>query len=412
MSRWMPVGIAATLVLALAVASGPGQTGAAADTSSAEMRGNDPAGGPRPGIATTPTPVVDDAGRLWVAWVEAGGVRVARSDDRGGSFLPAVPVNPTPEDIDANGEARPSMVVAGDEVFVAWTRKGTEPYTGDIRFAVSRDGGRSFQPPVTVNDDGLATGHRFQSMARLADGRLLLAWIDKRDMERAREAGRPYDGAALYATVSDDGGRTFAPNRKLKDHVCECCRLALTVAPAGAPAILFRDIFPGSVRDHALVRLSPSLEPIGLERVTRDGWQIQACPHHGPSLGIAGDGTLHMAWFTGQSSSGPGQFYARSRDGGRTFSAPYRLGTEDSLGHSDILVDGPGVHIAWKDRDAAGDLVVRLTHSRDGGVTWAPGRDVLRGSGSTDHPQLLSDDGRALLAWFTSAEGLRIVEID
>lgn len=401
MNRSTTASLVRTAALLLVVA-GAGGTGAI-------TLDDHPVGGPQPGAASTPTLVADADGAIWAAWVEGQSVRVSRSTDRGRTFAPAVTVT-SDEEIDANGESRPSLVVSGEHVYVAWTRKGTKPYTGDIRFAASRDGGRTFSPPVTVNDDGLQTGHRFQSIAALPDGRLFIAWIDKRDAERARTAGRPYDGGALYFAVSRDRGRTFEANRKVKDHVCECCRLSLIVAPDGAPAILFRDIIPDSIRDHALVRFSPALDPLPVERVTFDGWQIQACPHHGPSLAADADGTLHMAWFTGAGPEGPGQFYARATQG-TAFDAPRRLGTVDSLGHADILVMGPVVHVAWKDRSNDGAIVLGTIRSSDGGRTWSPPADVLEGTGSTDYPQLLALGPTAHLAWFTSKEGLRVVPL-
>ena len=37
------------------------------------------------------------------------------------------------------------------------------------------------------------------------------------------------------------------------DNTCECCRLGIAFAGPGRPAVVFRNIFPGSVRDHAVV---------------------------------------------------------------------------------------------------------------------------------------------------------------
>src|SRR5690606_40475909 len=111
------------------------------------------------------------------------------------------------EAIDANGEARPKVAIGpGGEVLVSWTRRGQALYTGDIRFARSTDGGRTFSEPVTINDDGLPIGHRFDSLGVAPDGTVVLAWIDKRDLERATAAGESYAGAAVYVAVSRDAG--------------------------------------------------------------------------------------------------------------------------------------------------------------------------------------------------------------
>lgn len=142
-----------------------------------------------------------------------GSIAGASSTDRGRSFGDPVEVTDAPEEIDANGDARPKVAVGRDgEVFVAWTRRGVKPYTGDIRFARSTNGGLSFSRPRTINDDGLAPGHRFESIGVNQRGELFMVWIDKRDLEVAVDAGDSCDGAALYYTWSTDSGATFAPN--------------------------------------------------------------------------------------------------------------------------------------------------------------------------------------------------------
>jgi hypothetical protein len=225
-------------------------------------------------------------------------VYAASSKDLAKTFSPPVRISPDGESIDANGEARPK-IGAGPrgEVYIAYTRKGRRPFTGDIRFSRRLADG-AFSEPVTVNDDGLATGHRFETLATAPNGDVHLVWIDKRDQDRAREKEQPYDGAALYQAVSTDGGKTFSANRKLKDGVCECCRLALAWDGA-TPVLLWRDILNGNVRDHSIARLDGPGSP-AVQRATDDGWRIDGCPHHGPALAVGPDGTWHLAWFTGE----------------------------------------------------------------------------------------------------------------
>ena len=184
--------------------------------------------GPPAGVGAFPTATFDDSGVLWSAWIEDSHIVVARSADRGATFAPGVRVTQAPENIDATGDARPKIAIGvRGEVYVAWTQAGTERFSGDIRFARSTDGGRTFSVPRLINDDGLSTGHRFESLGVNDDGDVFIVWIDKRDLEAATTAGDPYAGAALYYTWSTDAGVTFAPNTKIKDHVCECCRIAV-----------------------------------------------------------------------------------------------------------------------------------------------------------------------------------------
>jgi len=65
--------------------------------------------------------------------------------------------------------------------------------------------------------------------------------------------------------------------------------------------------------------------PGEVRRISEDDWQIAACPHQGPSLSIGQDGTYHVVWYT-NGKKRKGLFYARSKDGGKTFSEPLPVG--------------------------------------------------------------------------------------
>lgn len=360
--------------------------------------------GPVAPQSSYPTPAFDARGRLWVAFVEGDAVYVSSSRDQGKTFAPAVRVTREPEAIDANGEARPKIAADTGGLYVSWTRKGKGAFTGDVRFARSVDGGRTFSAPLTVNDDGLATGHRFDAISLGVRGEVLLAWVDKRDLEAAKAKGAGYDGAAVYYATSADGGKMFARNVKLRDNACECCRLALARDPKGRAVLLYRDILPGGIRDHSLAVLGQGAPA----RATFDDWKINACPHHGPSLAVAADGTYHLAWFTAEGKAGGGLFYARSSDGGRSYGAPRKLAPPSGASHPYLLAHGRTVHVVWKESRGDGS-VVRETRSSDGGATWTQTRDAATTSGRADHPLLAADARQTYLSWFTDADGYRLI---
>ena len=84
--------------------------------------------GPVAGVSRTPTAAFDCVGRLWLTWVESGRVLVSRSDDRGTRFSQATIVTPQAEEIDANSESRPKIVVGpAGQIYVTYTRLGKGP---------------------------------------------------------------------------------------------------------------------------------------------------------------------------------------------------------------------------------------------------------------------------------------------
>jgi hypothetical protein len=279
------------------------------------------------------------------------------------------------------------------EVYVTWTRSGSKPYTGDIRFSRSLDGGKTFDEPRTINDDGLETGHRFDALAVGADGAVHVTWIDKRDLEAAKAAKRTYEGAALYHAVSRDRGATFAPNRKIKDNVCECCRIAHAFDGEGNLVLLWRDA-TGNLRDHVMVRVTPRGNAGSVSRATTDGWKINGCPHHGPGLAVDASGVAHMVWFTGEGPRGAGAFYGRLSADGKALGTPRRL-TQNVVAHAVVLVRGSRVIVA----------------SKDGGATFAAPRAVAETRGMSDHPLLVSAPGGAYVSWFAATEGHRLIPL-
>src|SRR3569832_1639429 len=257
----------------------------------------------------------DGEGRLWRARVQDGHVLVDRSDNEGASFGAPVTVNPDKEVVAAEGDSAPKIALAADgAIYVSYTQLLNKPFSGDIRFSRSHDGGKRFSAPVPVNDNRDVIGHRFDALIVGRDGKVYVVWLDKRDKAVAKQRGEEYAGAALYYAVSTDRGASFTANRKLADHTCECCRIALDLAPDGRPVAIWRHVFEGGERDHALMKFDGQSTP---RRVTHDRWRIDACPHHGPALSIAADGHHHLAWFD-NAPDARGLFYARSTDGGAT----------------------------------------------------------------------------------------------
>jgi hypothetical protein len=171
---------------------------------------------------------------------------------------------------------------------------------------------------------------------------------------------RPCRRSPRREFVSADGGRTFSPNSKIKDGICECCRLAMAW-DGGTPLLLWRDILDGGIRDHSIARLEVSGLPAP-RRGTDDGWRIDGCPHHGPALAVGPDRTWHLAWFTGEGKRGAGTFYRRSTDQGRSFSEPIHIGSTVA-GRPSLATAGKTV---WLAVGRTADTFLSWFHGRGG----------------------------------------------
>ena len=239
---------------------------------------------------------------------------------------------------------------------------------------------------------------------------MFAAWLDKRNRPLARAKGQKYLGAALaYAWI--DGGATIGAATLAVDNTCECCRIGVGFAGAGRPVLLFRNIFGGSVRDHAVITFAGASTPGPAMRVSNDDWRTDACPHHGPALAVSRSGTYHAAWFT-NGRARQGLFYARSTDGGHSFSPPMQLGApERQPARPSVLAMPQGVWLAWKEFNGE-STVLMVETSRDDGGRWTPAREIARTDGDSDHPLLVTNGERAFVSWLTRKEGYRLLPLD
>jgi hypothetical protein len=359
--------------------------------------------------ASKVTPAFAPDGTLWLAWMAGGQISVARSKDTGRSF--STPVSATKErlNLDWGPDARPKVAVdAKGGVVLAFSIFRDKAFNGQVLTTRSADG-ESFAPlrPITSNNES----QRFEAVGLDADGTVFAAWLDKRNRVPAKQRGEKYDGAGLFFASSKDGGATYSEARLATDNTCECCRLGLAFAGPGRPVVVFRNIFDGGVRDHAVMSFSDSATPGAVRRVSKDDWQINACPHHGPSLAVSAAGTYHVTWYT-SGKARKGLFYARSLDEGRTFSDPVPIGRADrNPTRPYVLATARGTTIAWKEFDGEKTTVNVMT-SHDDGQNWSKPVTVAATTDTSDHPLLVSDGQKTYLSWMTKADGYRIQPIE
>jgi len=345
-----------------------------------------------PSLAVLPdgTPVLglgrqDASGRsVSVVRVEEAGFVTTRVDS---TALPADAIHQPP-----------GLAVGSDGALLAtWSSAKAKPegvlFASDLRLSRSRDGGRSFAPPLRVNDDR-PISHSFEAVTALPDGGALVAWIDSRE---GWEKARTY--VARFALRDETLVRR--DERALPGDTCVCCRIAAAAGPAKRVGLFWRDVYPGSVRDMVLaVSADAGADFAAPARVHEDGWSLEACPHRGGALAFDGEGRTHLAWYTEGAAAKPSVRYAR-RAGDGSLSPPLELaaGGDGVPDHVALAATPDGRVLVVYEAFTAVRRWIVVRGSRDGGASFGPPQVLSKAVKAFQPAVAAAPDGGFVVAW-------------
>jgi len=339
---------------------------------------------------------------------------------------PAPPIDAfTTLRVEDRSNATPSVAADGSFVAVAWG--GASNDKKDVFLAVSRNGGRTFGPPVQVNQEAgeARLGGELPPRVALrrtgagADPEIAVLWTARTELtsvklSRSRDGGRTFDPPTMLQADSAPGNRGWA---------------ALALDAGGAAHAIWLDHRlmappPGTPRKPHVHGAKPAAEHDGVTMslksslyygALRDGAAAEleitkgVCYCCKTALAIAPDGALYAAW----RQVYPGHFrdiaFSVSRDGGRSFSAPLQI-SEDRWSINGCPDDGPSLaagadgamHVVWPTvidgPQPEGSLF--YASSRNGAAFTPRTRIPTLGSKKPMHPQMTAGpSGRLVVAW-------------
>lgn len=351
-----------------------------------------------------------------MAMPATGAVMVARSTDGGKTFGEPVVASGDDAGVATYAGSSP-QVVAGPsgEIYVSYQlnmpHEGVSWGRDTLRVARSDDDGVSFTPAVDVfaDSDALEAG-TYQDAMVAPDGTMYVAWLSYRQYMPENEV--PEDSAFTQVRIarSDDGGQTFSPSILVDDRSCECCRTSLATGLNNELFLAWRDQQPQAdggdpIRNMVISKSQDKGEtwsaPVPIHD---DAWRVGQCPESGPVIGVDAAGTVHAAWFTGK-VDGPGVYYAASTDGGATFSAPETLATDSYFPHANVrgFLDDAGMFwVTWDDLRTEEGVIQLVRVSQAG--TVAP---VLSEAKSGRTSDVVRAGNEVILTWLTD-DGVQI----
>jgi hypothetical protein len=289
----------------------------------------------------------------------------------------------------------PSVVALADGALAAhWSIESDGLH---INVSISKDGGRTWGEPVRPHRDGTPAEHGLVTLMPAPDGGVGVIWLD----------GRKGDTFSLmYTTIGLDG--TLGEEVELDANVCECCQTSAAQTPNG-PIVVYRDRTVAEIRDISLVRLQDA-KWSPPEQVSKDGWEIFACPINGPSISSAGS-NVAVAWFTAPGDM-PQVNAVVSSDGGQTFGSPILIAGENSLGRvSAIALDNGDAIVSWIEtaQSAPDGAELRARRVRADGTAEEP-IVIAQTSSSTSSgfPRMARSGSEIVIAYIDTSEGSQV----
>jgi hypothetical protein len=375
-------------------------------------------------------------GSVYVVWVEHGAdgaadVWLARfaADGRRLNSTPTR-VNPRAGGATAWRGDPPTVAVSPDgrSVYVGWMARdksvasASPADAASLQLSASRDGGRTFAPPVKVNDEPKPHAHGLHSLAVAADGRVHVAWLDERGVVTPPAAAAHADAKGkhtghheepnrqVFTAYSADGGRTFSPNRLVARDACPCCKTSLAAAVGGRVYVSWRQVLAGDFRHIAVAASADGGQKFAAPVVVSDDrWMLNGCPVSGASLAVGADGTLGVAWYTAGEAGAPGIYRTESRDGGQTFAARRAVATGKAQGTPSLLAAGDAEFIVWESRAGGATRPATARIERGGGSVSGTPRDLAQG-GELPSATMLKD-GRMFVAYVSKHGDRRAINL-
>ncbi|MEZ4600099.1 MAG: sialidase family protein [Syntrophotaleaceae bacterium] len=273
-------------------------------------------------------------GRVYVLWQEivfsggthGGEIFFARSNDGGKTFQEPINLSTTRAGAGKGRLNRDSW--HNGSLDIALGPEGhlyaawTE-YEGPLRFSRSTDGGASFSAPIRIRGGNGAAPARAPALATGGDGAVYIAWTVGED-----------PAADIHFSESDDHGQTFAEPRILDRTDGHADAPKLAVDDRGTVHLVYAESPGGPLKAyHIRYTRLPQGEgdfeqprQIAVPEGTR--WESM----NFPSLSLDGKGNPYIIWelFPKPVGYPKGLGFTFSRDGGQTFASPRDIpGTGD-----------------------------------------------------------------------------------
>ena len=371
--------------------------------------------------AKTISSVATKQGRIWSTWSAGQYLYLNYSDDLGQSYSAPMLVNTVAEKISTRGENRPKIAIDGTgNVYLSWVTPLSKRFSANVRFSYFSVHDNKMSKVVTVNNDNLLTGHSFNEMVVTQQGDVYISWLDGRAKFAAAKKGVRLRNSEIYlAHANFLTGKTTFDNNFLTQGTCVCCRLAMDLDGNDLPMLMWRHIFGDNYRDHGFLTMKNQAQANPPKRVSFENWQINGCPHQGPSMvrETRGDNLnrVHMTWFN-SAPDASGLFYAYSDDNGVTMSKVNNFAKKTNHPEHPFIAENlvtkeahRTLQLVWREFDSSTYKI--YYQSSANGQQWSDAITIAEAKGGVDYPYILQHPTGNYLHWQIAGQGLKLVKL-
>lgn len=277
----------------------------------------------------------DTKGNIVLSWIRSRHdsgfiVCYAVSPDGGKTFGQAIEI-PASTNVHPHGENMPKILfMPGNEVIAVWGAASPNPknlYSGLIYYSQSFDDGKTWNGLNPLVKDTASNDQRYFDVSSLQNGTAVIIWLDNRTKTNK-------EGSTLYFATAN-GRDGFSAGHPIGTTCCQCCRTDLFIDSKQRIHVAYRDIINDSIRDMVHSVSTDGGKTFSTpQRISKDNWVINGCPHTGPTMTENKDG-LHFAWYTGGHYGGI--FFCNSTDDGQTFSPRDSVSLQPMARHPQLI---------------------------------------------------------------------------
>jgi hypothetical protein len=193
-------------------------------------------------------------------------------------------------------------------VFRIKDQKSRSMYGGKLYYTTSEDMGITWNKKKEFVKDTTSTSQSFFDIVQLSDGEIGISWLDKRRIHKKNT------GQTLFFAKTNSENKNIINEIPLVGSVCQCCRTDIEIDNQNDITIAFRnliepkeDTYPSTLKD-TLTEVRDMYTVVSKDNgdtftapkiIHKDNWQINGCPHTGPSLSSTNKNNA-TTWYSGK----------------------------------------------------------------------------------------------------------------